>query len=532
MNSMDGSQYALTKSLVEDQSVYLEDYKSLAWPDVATGRDGRIVSDREPGQAVIAMPFYAVADLLDPLLVRPYDGSRPSVTPEAKTQVITYTSLIFVVSLGLSYIYVLLRRLGASNSSALFTCVLICFGTLMWKYSASFVRQPAVGIFLALAVLLALSYRQERRRTDALLMGACAGLAISHDYMMVVPLSLLGIAFVLLERPSKAAMLCGAAGAAPFAVLILVYNYAAFGELIVSPHDREVVFVHMKEFSSNFRTPIHEGLYLNLLSFNPIPESAVSWVLTRPEIAHQNGVAWAMKHSYKGLLVQSPFLWLALLGWIITGRKFGIGLLYPGSVVLSWLLLMSSYTLFWSPNTYDGRYVLPIVVTIGAGTAFFWDWAMLKSRGWQRNTWLFTFGLAALISLYFAWESAATNFAPNVSGEHRWFPSHLFTESGVTAGRLRDGLFETFPNVYNAYVLIPLAIVLYGAAYLIYGSIRAYPRWSSVGFSTVRGYPRGEQHRFPQIATLPARRNLRSLSLTAGAALIATGLALLAVSMN
>ena len=123
---------------------------------------------------------------------------------------------------------------------------------------------------------------------------------------------------------------------------------------------------------------------------------------------------------------------------------------------------MSSYTLFWSPNTYDGRYLLPMVPTLAAGLGFFVTSAIQQRGGWPATTAQAGLLITALISLYFAWESSVTNFAPNLGGNTRWNPTEVYTVFGVTADTLQAAFLETFPNIYNLPLMIVLGVVLYG----------------------------------------------------------------------
>lgn len=476
MNSLDGPQYALTRALAEDQSVDIGRYENFAWPDYALGRDGRSVSDREPGPSILAVPFHYLGKALNPYLSLPYDGDRPNLSAETKTQVVTYASLVFIVSLGLAYAYVLLKRLGISGGAAFLTCLLIAFGTLMWKYSASFARQPAIGVLLMLAVLELLLYNREKRAWRLLLSGVFGGLALLHDYMIAAPLLLVATVFVYVERPKPRTLLPAVLGFAPFAVVALAYNYVAFGELLTSPHEHEAQVRWMQSFWDNFRAPTHIGLYLNAFSFRPIPDSAMHWLIDRPDIYFQMGVRSAQTLTYRGLFVQSPFLLFALGGWVFVAKQSWRLVLYPAAIVISWLLIMSSVTIFWgSAAQHDGRYLLPFVPVLAVGLGFFIDGFIRERSSPATKVLAWLLMLTALVALYFGWESAVTNFAPNLSGDQRWSPGELLGTAGVTADSLATAFRETFPNVYSLYVFIPLAFVLYTAAYAIFfGAQRAW----------------------------------------------------------
>jgi hypothetical protein len=309
MNSGDGTQFALTKSLAEDQTIFIDKYRRYTFnTDFAIGRNGHIVSDREPGQSVVAVPFYYLGRALSPLLTRPYDTTRPDVPDSSKLEAFTYLAVTVIVALGLARAYDLMRDLGVSVGSASTTCLLIAFGTLMWKYSSSFVRQPAVGIFLLLMVLHLLRYRRRRGENDLLAFGVLAGLGISFDLMTAVPVAIVGIYLVAAERPPLRGLLRLAGASVPFLVLLLVYNYAAFGEFLTTPHFHEARFDYLKDLGLSFKTRLLDGLRLNLVSFGAVPEKVLRWTESNQRIFDEQGVYWAIRNQYRGILVQSPFL--------------------------------------------------------------------------------------------------------------------------------------------------------------------------------------------------------------------------------
>jgi len=466
MNSGDGTQYALTRSLADGRTIYIDEYRVYAMgTDFAIGRDKHILSDREPGPSILAVPFYYLGKALDPIMRLPYNGHNDKVIAESKIQVVTYLSLVFIVSFGLVYAFDLLQKLGASSTASFLTCLLIGLGTLVWRYSSSFGRAPAVGVLFLLAVLQALSFRKRQRNSDLALVGVFCGVALLHDYIAAIPILLLMASILLLERPKLGGWAHLAAGFAPFVLVALVYNYAAFGELITSPHQHEGLFTFQGQLRDDFRTPLHWGLYLNLLSFGPIPRDAIQWWIDHKEIADQQGALWAMQTTYKGILVQSPFLVFALVGWVLSRRRLGAGLVYPAAIVIPWLTLMSAYTLFWGPNTFDGRYLIPLVPTMGAGLVFLIDNVIRQRRSWVSPAATWTLATVALVSVYFAWESCVTNFGPNLSGNWRWDPAKLFTPK-VSAHSLKDAFMQTFPNIYNLHILLGVALLLYAAAHL------------------------------------------------------------------
>ena len=118
MNSVDGSQYALTRSLAEDQSPNIGPYVNFATPDFALDKHGNPTSDREHFPSLLAVPFHFLGEAVDSVSRLPYDGDHPNLTEETRVQVVTYLSSVFFISLGLAYAFVLLKRLDVSPGAA------------------------------------------------------------------------------------------------------------------------------------------------------------------------------------------------------------------------------------------------------------------------------------------------------------------------------------------------------------------------------------------------------------------------------
>ena len=472
MNSLDGSQYALTRSLAERQTVFIGGFANYANPDYALGRHSLQVSDREAGQSVIGVPFHFLGRALTPLSRLPYNGHHENLSNETKTQVITYLSLVFLVSLGLSYAYTLLKALDISGGAAAATCLLIGFGTLMFKYSASYSRQPAVAVLLLILLLELLVYDYQRSPKNLLIAGIAGGLAIFCDYLAAIPVLLCLAAIAIKYKRTPAHILALASGIGFFTLVSGLYNFAAFGTPFTSPHQHEANITFITHLDNNFHTPVLQGLYLNLFAFTRIPASSVTWLLSHPELVRFSLVDYAVKTTYKGIVVQSPFLIMALVGWgFYLWRKPSL-LILLGCMTLPWLVIMSTFTLFYAPQNFDTRYLLPVVPIVAVGLAFLLDGLIRAQFSGIRAITLGLFCLLALISFYFAWESSVTNFPPSLSGTLRWAPQEMFKPI-VTAQTAWTAFTQTFPNVYNIHVLVALAFVLYGLSVAVVSILSA-----------------------------------------------------------
>jgi hypothetical protein len=466
MNSLDQVNYALTKAIVEEHTIFLDVFEqppSDQYPygfnpytfniDYAISQHGRTVADREPGISIIGLPFYILGRALAPITNMPYNGVGRPVTEESKLQIWTYLSEVFVIGLGFALLFYCLSRLGIQTHDGLLTVFTIAFGSLVWKYSTSFSRHPVVAICLLLAVSMLLLYCQAtpERNLYVTLAGIFMGIAAVTDYVTWITSASVAAMIIVFARSIKPVVLF-LAGLLPFLFSACLYNYTVFGELITSPHSHEGHFSYMTVFENNFRTPIHWGLWLNLFSFGPIPAQAIQWLLDHEGISHTVGAEWAMKWHYKGIFVQSPVLFFAFIGWYRQLRRNGgsiFSVLAPLLMFLSIFIPMSMNTLFWGTNTYDGRYLVGAAPLLFLGLAY--GGSTIKNP-----VGAILFRITLYISVFFAFESMVTNFGPNLSGEHRYSLAKLFTPL-LTRDSLIEGAIEAFPNMYNAHLMLVTA---------------------------------------------------------------------------
>lgn len=464
MNSGDQVYYALTRALVEEKTIYLNGYERYTFStDYAISPlNGKILADREPGVSIISIPFYVLGKYLMPYFYLPYGGSNLAVTEESKLQMLTYLSPIFISAVCLLISYILLKhKLNINLNKALMTVLLAGFGTLLWKDAASFSRHTIVAsAFLVIGVSLLSYFKSDEKVVKNKLMfliGTMFGLASLTDYFSLLTAALALISLFLITKNSNG-LLKAIVGMMPFLVIILVYNQLAFGRLLTSPHLYQGYFtLYKRNIIDQFRTPLQWGLYLNLFSYGPIPASAIKWALNDPEVNYQLGVKWATIWPFKGIFVQTPILFISVFAWLKLWRiQPGMrkALVILSIIVLSVLLPISVSTQFWSPNRYDTRHLLPIVPFLLLGIPFI-------SKQYFKN-WFYKIVIVLLsfISVLFGFQSSITNFAPNLTGEHRFSWRQLIFLL-LTKRDYQTALLQSFPNIVNVIQLTILGVILY-----------------------------------------------------------------------
>ena len=166
MNSGDQVSYALVRALADRHTTFIDEFRRYTYDTdySVSPLNQKFASDREPGTALLAIPFYEIGKVLTPIARPPYGETNPSITAESTLQMLTYLSPIFLSALGLSIAFVLLTLQGIPIKSAAMVIFYIAFGSLLWKYSADFSRHSQVAISFLLSLLFFRTFIQENAR--------------------------------------------------------------------------------------------------------------------------------------------------------------------------------------------------------------------------------------------------------------------------------------------------------------------------------------------------------------------------------
>lgn len=314
------TRWVLAASMVEERSIEVSRMASLLgerFEDLAV-IDGRVYSNKAPGAALVGTIGYLIA--------RPFTGP-----PAADSMRWSLTAMRLVgATLPLILLALLMARvateLGFQDRAPLVLATLL-FATPLFAYGLLFFAHALVASSLFAAwVFLFLDDRP-------LVAGALMGMAVLSEYPAIVPaLVMIGMAAV----PGVRRVIKIIAGGLPFAILMAVYHYLAFGSVVRFFSGSYEKLPAYRELSRSGVYGIHFPSLLTILEF--------------------------FFHPAVGLFILSPILILALPAMLhvrreLPPRAFGALVLVPLSIVL----VYSGYPNWEGGWSAGPRYILSIV---------------------------------------------------------------------------------------------------------------------------------------------------------------------------
>jgi hypothetical protein len=208
------TRWATAASLVETRSFEISWTEPLIGRNVDTARvDNRLYSNKGPGIAVLAAPLYAI--------VRTFVGP-----PDASNIRVTWFVMRFVLSsLPLFLLGLWLYRKGADELSL----ATLMFATPLFVYSLLFFSHVLVAVLIYFAFRLIYD-KDPIESKNCFWAGIASGLAVVCEFPALIPVAILGPG-ILFTNKEKRAECFGqfVLGGVPFAVLLMLYNYALFG---------------------------------------------------------------------------------------------------------------------------------------------------------------------------------------------------------------------------------------------------------------------------------------------------------------
>lgn len=459
MNSGDGPEYALTQALVEQHTTKIDQFDRWIWPDYAEINGHKFIK-RPPGISFIAVPFYILAKTLEPIAFAPYNGSAPGIDTTSKIEALTMILPALGASLTVVLLYLICYQFTKDSKPSFTASVIFGLGTLQWKYSYSFIRQP-IYIFLLILIYYLLSKLKNKQYPPWVysLIGLLTGYSLLVETTTLFTLPIFFLVFIFIHATKLRTAFERFIVLAEFLLgfflalsLLAAYNLLSYDQISRNLY-QDIERSKWMNYSSLFSTPLYPSILINVFSNAPIPKHALSPILrSNEQLFLQESAIWATRYPYKGLFFQSPFLFLATLGFVGFFRKYKSWALIAVSLILSILIPLSKYVDFYSPNAYDTRFFLPLVPFLTIGFSFW----LKDIKLWKnRLVILVTIGVTVL-SIYNGWLANLTNYAPHVTGEHR-FSFERLQQPVFTADHALKNLWlvfiNTFPNIYNIHIL-------------------------------------------------------------------------------
>jgi hypothetical protein len=328
------------------------------------GPDGRLYSKNTAGQAVLALPLVAAAELA--AKTAHFRDERAVLAARFVTSF--FNALIAAVAL--ASLYAFARRLGARAGPSLAAVALLGMTTPFWVYAKSFMAEPleSLGLLMTLGNAALASaggdraLPDERRRLAFAALGAFLAVSakVSMLGLVIVALSALG-----LRRLQR--WLVPLAGVALALAGHVAYNLARFGNPLESGYGAQASV-------GAFSTPLPVGLYGLLLS------------------------------SGKGVLWFAPAVVLAFAGWaeMLRPRAHSSEPRHGGparnaalAAIATWgagLLEFGAFQHWAGDGSWGPRYLVPLLPLAFIAVAFALEGA---SRARRRLAW--ALGIAGLL---------------------------------------------------------------------------------------------------------------------------------------
>ncbi|HLY28986.1 MAG TPA: glycosyltransferase family 39 protein [Aggregatilineales bacterium] len=208
----------------------------LPWGAPADDPSGPIYSKYAPGQSLLALPLFALGNLIPVHTLKTLNG-QPFV-PLAPFFVALLLNLLATLLTALA-IFRIVPLWGYSRRTAALTCILYGATTLAWPYAKTFYSEPTTACALVWMVYFAIRCHQGRQRheanaiRDGLLAGGALGLAILLRTTSVIFIPLL----ILYLLPDRWAMSATFPGIGIGGLLTVAYNYVRFGSLAESGYE-------------------------------------------------------------------------------------------------------------------------------------------------------------------------------------------------------------------------------------------------------------------------------------------------------
>ncbi len=333
------SRVYLASALVEHQTVVI-DTQVARWGKIydLAKRDGSYYSDKAPGSSILGAVVYQIALLFS----APEEWTIVELINLFRTWL-----MIPLTLLGFLFLRRILEYLGLDPPAVDVASLAWVLGTAAFHYGAAYFGHQIVAVALILAVYLILraedaALRRDVKKTPLWLFGAgaAAGIAGLTEYQAAIPC--VALAFYVLASPETdrtKGFVPFIAGAAPFALMLLWYNDAAFGgpfelsyhyladEKLREIHGQGIAGVTMPtwEYFSGSMFSLHRGLFTT----SPLFLAALPGLWFMKEEGFERFAAVVgVTFLYFVAFVSSSNMWFA--GW-----GFGPRLLVPMMGLLS-----------------------------------------------------------------------------------------------------------------------------------------------------------------------------------------------------
>ena len=243
--SNDGSHFALAKSIYYNHSTEIKPYFNYVKCCDFAEKDGKIYSDRLPGNAFLMLPFLAYSNLLQ--LIMP-DNSGTDYEAD-----VVFISLLpnLCGIIGLTFLFLLFRKTGFSFNLSIISTIIYGIATLQWYESAHAFSHAPSSMFVAMAVYFTILVKDVRADQKFIYFSAALiGLSTLVELQNILFLGPIFLYVFILINPSGflefnkwvPVMLGSVAVAVFFVGCLVLYNYITFGEFLLKSKETWLYF--------------------------------------------------------------------------------------------------------------------------------------------------------------------------------------------------------------------------------------------------------------------------------------------------
>ena len=395
--SNDGGHIALAKAIYNDHQLTIEKYLDvyIKRPDYAI-KDGKIYSDRLPGTALLIIPSYGYANLLNTLGIS-VSNSDNEIDMVVSSILPPLFGMLSVLLLFWYYHKVLKKKFLITV-----LCVLVyAFGTLAWLESSHLFSHAPSLFFVSLAVLLVISDFNKSWRFKLIIASFLLGYATLIELQNILFFGpILGYLiykeklYLKVKRIQSLKVVSSSILILfVFLGILLFYNYLTFDDITLKSNKYNPFFPEESSFLTSLSGNFVEGIDSLYTSFLNI-EAYVN-----PAKARLNDIP--------GLFVTSPILLLSSFGFIIYFKKYKLEAILLLSCIFMATLIAALHvtTLVRHIYTINLLLFLPFIFTL--------EYILTISNSIQRKITLFIVGIIILISILRVWFSTISYWGRN-----------------------------------------------------------------------------------------------------------------------
>lgn len=419
------TRWATAASLVEKSSFEISWTENLIGKNVDTAKVGeKIYSNKPPGSAVLAAPFYA--------LTRVFIGAPD----ESNIRISWFVMRFFLSTMPLLLLAWWLYRKDSDE----FSLAALLFATPLFLYSLLFFSHVLVAVLLYVAFRLLYDTERVFLRNCAGA-GLLSGFAVVCEFTALVPVLIFGAGLFFVRRREYSRWQNAfffALGGLPFAVLLLLYNYAIFGSPFALSYAYET-FPEWAEvaaqgvFGISYPTPYN--FYLLLLS------------------------------PSRGLFFYSPVLIFSVVAFFTSRERSTLRHRVKVAAVVVSVIALCGHGAAHGGWAFGARYlvfVLPLMLD-----SFFDGEIYEFSNLWQGFLFTLSFLLCTIPALTFPFAPPEfkyphNNFWWKFLFEENWFTPNLANVSGLSS---------------SVWTILPAVFLLVAALYLVWRGARRPQRF-------------------------------------------------------